>query len=123
MGSRVISVLSIIVIVSGLMYAHARESVRDMDLQAEYQTISRENFRHELPFVQVSWDDLGQEDARGRTDYLDTVPTAIRIDRETNPSRSYALETLKHESCHVFLGRQEDPHGALFQTCMLRFRK
>lgn len=123
MGSRIISLLSIIVIVSGLEYAHARESVRGLDLQAEYQTISREYFGHELPFVQVSWGDLGKEDALGRTDYLDTVPIAIRIDRETNPSRSYVLETLKHESCHAFLGRLEDSHGALFQTCMLRFGK
>ena len=108
------------VIFGCVRYAVAREQLRDLDLHAMFQDINHESFNGELPDVPIEWADLA--DKYGVTTYDGTFE--IRVDRATNTSRADVVGTLRHEACHVATVEHlngEDPHGLMFQRCMMRF--
>jgi predicted SprT family Zn-dependent metalloprotease len=112
----------------GASYADSREQIRPEDLQRFYREINRESFDGKLPDVPVRWGDLMKSDAYGITHFERGVPYAMELDRETVRSKSFALDVIRHESCHIATNgeakrRKEDPHGATFVACMARIQE
>jgi hypothetical protein len=105
-----------------------RDEIRNEDLQRFYQDINRASFGGNLPDVPVRWGDLTEADAYGITRFDHGVPYAMELDRETVRSASFALDVIRHESCHIATNgeakrRGEDPHGATFVACMARIQE
>ena len=101
--------------------------LQEPDLQGLYQEINRESFGGALPEVPVRWGELTKADAYGITHFERGVPYAMELDRNTVLSRSFALDVIRHESCHIATNvevrrRKEDPHGATFVACMERIQ-
>ena len=101
--------------------------IKEADLQGFYQEINRESFSGALPDVRVRWGDLTEADAYGITHFERGVPYAMELDRKTVLSRSFALDVIRHESCHIATNgeakrRKEDAHGATFVACMERIQ-
>ena len=111
------------VICFGVRYAVGRERLRDPNyLHALYQGTNKGFFGGQLPDVRVKSHDLSDEKAKGVT-YKETEDRfVIVLDPNWNTSEDEALDTMRHESCHVATWGQElDEHGPLFQECMKRF--
>jgi predicted SprT family Zn-dependent metalloprotease len=116
-----VSVLCVAVIFGSAHYAYGREAVRHANLEAEYANINREYFDGQLPTAPVSWAFLTDE--MGDTEHGDGS-FAIRLDPQQNPDLKTLRETLRHESCHVYVfsgNPQAEDHGPEFQACMSRF--
>ena len=101
--------------------------IKEADLQGFYREINRESFSGALPEVPVRWGDLTEADAYGITHFERGVPYAMELDRKTVLSRSFALDVIRHESCHIATNgeakrRKEDAHGATFVACMERIQ-
>jgi hypothetical protein len=117
---KLVSLVLVAVIWSGLAYAHNREVVRDTNLGQVFQEINREYFPGELSGVTVEWADLDQE--LGRVQKIRDGEFLILVDQHENTSSAEVRETLQHEACHVFVDWQEpEEHGPMFQDCMARF--
>jgi hypothetical protein len=120
-----VSLLSLAVICFGVRYAVGRESLRNpVHLHALYQQTNKEFFRDQLPDVAVKSLDLSDEKAEGVT-YKETEDRfVIVLDPKWNTSEDEALDTMRHESCHVATwGEEPDVHGPRFQECIKRFEK
>ena len=118
-----VSLLSLAVICFCVRYAVGRERLRDPNyLHALYQDTNKEFYGGQLPDVRVKSHDLSDEEAEGET-YKETEDRfVIVLDPNWNTSNGEALETMRHESCHVATwGQEPDVHGPLFQECMKRF--
>lgn len=115
--------LPLAVICFGVRYAVGRERLRDPGhLHALYQDTNKEYFEGTLPDVTVKAHDLSDAKAEGVTYKENEDRFVIVLDPAWNTSESEALDTMRHESCHVAIWRREaDDHGALFQACMKRF--
>ena len=105
-----------------------RGEIRNRDLQRFYQDINRASFGGNLPDVPVRWGDLTKADAYGITRFDHGVPYVMELDRETVRSASFALDVIRHESCHIASNgeakrRGEAPHGATFAACMARIQE
>jgi len=76
--------------------------------------------------IEVKSHDLTEEDAAGIT-YQETEDRfVIVLDPNWNTSEAEALDTMRHEACHVATWVVMDPndgHGPPFQECMKRFEK
>jgi SprT-like family len=122
-----VSLLSLAVICFGVQYAIGREQLRRPDyLHALYQETNKEFFDGQLPDVVVKVENLSEARAEGET-YMETQDLfVIVLDPKWNTSEDEALDTMRHESCHVATWEQEgsgpDPHGPRFQECMKRFQ-
>jgi SprT-like family len=118
-----VSLLSLAVICFGVRYAVGRERLRSpAHLHALYQQTNKEFFGDQLPDVVVKSHDLSDEKAEGVT-YKETEDRfVIVLDPKWNTSEDEALDTMRHESCHVATwGEEPDVHGPRFQECMKRF--
>jgi SprT-like family len=118
-----VSLLSLAVICFSVRYAVGRERLRDPNyLHALYQDTNEEFYGGQLPDVRVKSHDLSDEEAKGET-YKETEDRfVIVLDPNWNTSNGEALETMRHESCHVATwGQESDEHGPRFQECMKRF--
>ena len=112
-------------VLRGASYAYAGESIQQEDLQRFYQEINRESFKGKYPKVPVRWNDLTDPDAYGITRFDRGIPYAMELDRKTVHSKSFAMDVIRHESCHIATNaeakrRKEDPHGPTFVSCMAR---
>ena len=121
----VVSVICLGIIFGGMTYARGRELLRQTDPHRVYKQINRESFDGELPDVPVVWGDLIGD--YGVTLFYPDGSVKIVIDRQSVTSEQQLRETLSHESCHILTRYQveqtgQDPHGAAFQACMLRFK-
>lgn len=97
------------------------------DLHGFYQQINQDSFDGKLPDVPVSWGDLTEADAYGITRFNRGTPYLMELDRQTVRSKSFALDVIRHESCHIATNheakqRKEDPHGPTFTECMARIQ-
>jgi len=97
------------------------------DLHGFYQQINQDSFDGKLPDVRVNWGDLTAADAYGITHFDRGTPYLMELDRETVRSESFALDVIRHESCHIATNheakqRNEDPHGPTFTACMARIQ-
>jgi len=111
------------VICFGVRYAVGRERLRDPNyLHALYRGTNKDFFGSQLPDVRVKSHDLSDEKAKGVT-YKETEDRfVIVLDPNWNTSEDEALDTMRHESCHVATwGQEPEEHGPLFQECMKRF--
>ncbi len=112
----------------GTEYAASREQGRQIDLQHLYKEINQESFEGKLPDVPVSWGDLSKDDAYGITHFDKGTPYLMEVDRQSVRSESFALDVIRHESCHIATNREvkrlkEDPHGATFAACMAKIQE
>ena len=101
--------------------------ISNRDLQRFYQDINRASFGGNLPDVPVRWGDLTDADAYGITRFDHGVPYVMELDRGSVQSASFALDVIRHESCHIASNgeakrRGEAPHGAIFAACMARIQ-
>ncbi len=115
-------------VLRGATYAGTREQIRQEDLHRFYQEINQESFGGKLPDVSVQWSDLTEADAYGITHFDRGVPYSMELDRRTVQSKSFALDVIRHESCHIATNREaklrhEDPHGLTFAACMARIQQ
>ena len=104
------------------------EQLRQDDLHRFYQSINRESFGGQLPEMPVLWGDLTKNDAYGITRFDRGVPYEMDLDWNTVKSKSFALDVIRHESCHIATNteakrRKEGPHGLTFVACMARIQK
>src|SRR5215831_2528512 len=116
------------ILLRGSGYADSREKIRPEDLHRFYQEINRNSFEGKLPDVPVRWGDLGRDNAYGITHFDNGVPSSMELDRRTVQSASFALDVIRHESCHIATIKEakrlkEDPHGATFAACMARIQE
>ena len=114
-------------ILGGAEHAASREQVRQVDLQRLYEEVNHDSFAGSLPTVPVRWGNLTKDDAYGVTHFQKGVPYEIEVDRQSVKTESFALDVLRHESCHIATideakRRNEDRHGALFVECMSRIQ-
>jgi hypothetical protein len=118
-----IGLLSVAVIFWGTGYAIGRERLRDTDhLHDLYQKTNMEFFGGQLQDVEVKAYDLSEEKAEGITYREAEDSFVIVLDPHWNTSEAEALDTIRHESCHVAIwGQEPEEHGPLFQDCMKRF--
>ena len=122
------SVACLAMVFGGTQYAASREQLRQPDLQRLYHEINQESFEGKLPDVPVSWSDLTKDDAYGVTHFEKGVPYSIEVDRQSVKSESFAMDVLRHESCHIATIREakrkhEDQHGPTFAACMSRVQQ
>ena len=115
-------------VLGGAEHAASSEQLQPADLHRFYQEINQESFDGKLPDVPVSWGDLTKDDAYGITHFDHGVPYSIELDRRTVKSGSFALDVIRHESCHIATIREakrlnEDRHGATFVACMSRIQE
>jgi predicted SprT family Zn-dependent metalloprotease len=126
MRPRIIVLLSLATIVFGVRYAIGREQLRSPDhLHALYQETNREFFDGKLQDVVLKVEDLSDENSEGVTYWMNNR-FVIVLDPKWNTSEDKALQTMRHESCHVAtwdVTDPKDPHGPPFQECMKRFEK
>jgi predicted SprT family Zn-dependent metalloprotease len=102
--------------------------IQQADLQRLYGQVNRESFDGKLPKIPVSWGDLTQDDAFGITHFKNEVPLSMEVDRRSVQSESFALDVIRHESCHIATIHEanrlkEDKHGAAFAACMSRIQE
>jgi SprT-like family protein len=103
MGRVLVSVLSLAAIIGSVRYAYGREFVRHSNLEAEYSQINKQYFDGQLPTVTVEWEVLTDE-CYGITEHdKNGVYFEIKLDPHENPDMDRLRETLKHESCHVYV--------------------
>jgi hypothetical protein len=89
-----------------------------------YQQTNKEFFDGQLPDLTVKVEDLSEANAEGETYKENEDRFVIVLDPKWNTSDDEALETMRHESCHVATwGQEPDEHGPRFQDCMKRFPK
>ena len=115
-------------ILGGAGYADSRSEIRQADLQRFYQQVNQESFAGKLPEVTVSWGDLNKDDAYGITHFKKEVAYSMEIDRKSVKTESFALDVIRHESCHIATIHEvkrlkEDAHGAAFAACMERIQE
>ena len=122
-----VSLLSLAVIFFGVGYAIGRERLRDPNhIHDLYRKTSKEFFDGQLRDVELKVHDLSDEKAEGITYKESEDKFVIVLDPFWNTSEDEALDTIRHESCHVFTWDVVDPndsHGPAFQECMKRFEK
>jgi len=109
----------------GVRYAVGRERLRNpAHLHALYQQTNSAFFDGKLPDVVLKVEDLSDKNAEGVT-YKESEGTfVIVLDPNWNTSEDEALDTMRHECCHVATwGEEPDEHGPRFQECMKKFRK
>jgi hypothetical protein len=118
---RFVSLAALSVIVAGAAYAYQRERLANTDLNPEFQRINAQFFNGELSGVRVEWRTLDSD--MGEAEKLEERDYRIWIDRRENTSLADVRDTLKHESCHVYVDWKEaEEHGAMFRECMARYR-
>jgi len=122
-----VTLVCLTILFCGVRYAVARERLRQMDPHTIYQQVNRESFAGELPDVPVEWSEAG-DDNYGVTHFYADGSAAIDIDWRTVTSETMLLETVRHESCHIYSiniveETHQDVHGEAFQTCMQRFEE
>lgn len=121
-----VSLLSLAVICCGVGYAVGRERLRNPDhLHALYQQTNKDFFGGQLSDVDVKSYDLSDYDAEGITYKEMEERFVIVLDPHWNTSETEALDTMRHEACHVATWDATDPndmHGPPFQGCMKRFQ-
>jgi hypothetical protein len=112
---HIISVLALLVILSGVAYAHRCESLRD-SLDSRFDHINAVYFDGQLSDVQVRWGFLSDGDYGVANDDGTIIidPWNVGVDERQLD------ETLKHEACHMWVG-VEHQHGLKWQQCMTRF--
>ena len=98
-----------------------------MDLHHLYQDVNRDSFDGKLPDVPVHWGDLSKDDAYGITHFDKGMPYLMEVDQKSVRSESFAMDVIRHESCHIATNREvkrlkEDPHGATFAACMAKIQ-
>jgi SprT-like family len=120
-----ISLLSLATICFGVRYAIGRERLRSPEYaRVLYQQTNKEFFEGQLPDLTVKVEDLSEANAEGETYKENEERFVIVLDPKWNTSNDEALETMRHESCHVATwGQEPDEHGPRFQDCMKRFPK
>jgi SprT-like family len=120
-----ISLLSLAIICFGVRYAIGRERLRSPEyMRVLYQQTNKEFFEGQLPDLTVKVEDLSEANAEGETYKENEERFVIVLDPKWNTSDDEALETMRHESCHVATwGQEPDEHGTRFQDCMKRFPK
>ena len=116
------------VLLGGAEHASSRTMLLQADLQRLYGQVNRESFAGKLPEVPVSWGDLTKDDAYGITHFKNEVPLSMEVDRKSVQSESFALDVIRHESCHIATIHEanrlkEDKHGATFAACMSRIQE
>ena len=80
-------------------------------------------FGDDTPEARVQWSNLGKDYATEQTFNDDSIE--ILIDRDLVTSEKQLRQVMEHEVCHVYVDRQGGEaveHGALFQSCMSRFK-
>src|SRR5215475_2970123 len=112
----------------GAGYAESRSVRPTTDLQRLYRQVNHDSFAGKLPDVPVRWGDLSEDDAYGITHFNKEIPYGMEVDRRSVHSESFALDVIRHESCHIATihevkQRKEDPHGATFAECMSRVQE
>jgi hypothetical protein len=122
-----ISLLSLAIVCFGVGYAVGRERLRSPDhLHDLYQKTNKEFFGGQLGDVELKSHDLSDEKAEGITYQVAENRFVIVLDPKWNTTEAEALDTVRHESCHVAtwdVMDPEDPHGLPFQECMKRFKE
>jgi SprT-like family protein len=113
-------VLSLGLIVGSVRYAEGREERRSIDPQRIYRQINHDFFAGQLEDVPVNWADLTDEYGETLLDGHQAI--SISIDPQTNKTSEAVLETLRHESCHVYTGSAGSDHGLAFQDCINRYK-
>jgi hypothetical protein len=104
MRARIPALLSLATIFFGVRYAIGREQLRSPDhLHALYQETNREFFDGKLQDVVLKVEDLSDENAEGVTYRMNDIFVVV-LDPKWNTSKHEALDTMRHESCHVLLG-------------------
>jgi predicted SprT family Zn-dependent metalloprotease len=91
-----------------------------------YQETNRDFFGGQLRDVELKSHDLTEENAEGITYQEAENKFVIVLDPNWNTSETKALDTMRHEACHVAswdVMDPKDPHGPAFQECMKRFGK
>ena len=118
-----VSLIALMVICFGVRYAVGRERLRSPTyLHALYQQTNKEFFGGQLSDVEVKAHDLSEEKAEGITYQEAEDRFVIVLDPNWNTSKGEALDTIRHEACHVATwGEETDVHGPRFQECMKRF--
>ncbi len=116
------------VILGDAGHAASRPTVQQADLQRLYGQVNRESFAGKLPGVPVSWGNLAKDDAYGITHFKNEVPLSMEVDRGSVRSESFALDVIRHESCHIATIHEanrlkEDKHGAAFAACMAKIQE
>lgn len=116
------------IVLGGAGYADSRAELRQTDLHRLYQDINQESFDGKLPDIPVRWGDLSKDDAYGITHFDKEVPYSMELDRRSVRSESFALDVIRHESCHIATIHEvkrlkEDPHGRTFAECMSRIQE
>ena len=116
------------IILGGAGHAASREQIQQLDLHHLYQDVNRESFEGKLPDVAVHWGDLSKDDAYGITHFDKGTPYLMEVDRQSVRSESFALDVIRHESCHIATNHEakrlkEDPHGATFAACMAKIQE
>lgn len=116
------------VLLGGAEHASSRTMIQQADLQRLYGQVNRESFAGKLPEVPVSWGDLTKDDAYGITHFKNEVPLSMEVDRRSVQSESFALDVIRHETCHIATIHEanrlkEDKHGATFAACMSRIQE
>jgi predicted SprT family Zn-dependent metalloprotease len=109
-------------------YASSRAMLQQADLQRLYGQVNHESFAGKLPQVPVIWGDLTKDDAYGITHFQNEIPLSMEVDRKSVQSESFALDVIRHESCHIATIHEanrlkEDKHGASFAACMARIQE
>ncbi|MBS1839325.1 MAG: SprT-like domain-containing protein [Acidobacteria bacterium] len=112
----------------GAEHASSRTTVQQADLQRLYAQVNQESFAGKLPAVPVRWGNLTKDDAYGITHFKNEVPLSMEVDRSSVQSESFALDVIRHESCHIATIHEanrlkEDKHGATFAACMARIQE
>ena len=120
--------LALAVIFVGVHYAIAQERLRSRKYLCDlYQKTNREFFDGQLPEVVLEVRDLSGQNAEGLTYYEVkdgiVIGLVIALDPRWNASEGEAVDTMRHEACHVATWEEQPAHGPLFQECMKRFEK
>ncbi len=115
------------VICFGVRYAVGREQLRNPNhLHTLYQETNKEFFGGQLRDVVVESRLLSDYKAEGITYQESEDKFVIVLDPYWNTSEAEALNTMRHEACHVAtwdVMDPNDPHGPPFQECMKRFEE
>ncbi len=109
-------------------HASSRTRLQQEDLQRLYGQVNQESFAGKLPVVAVTWGDLTKDGAYGITHFKNEVPLSMEVDRKSVQTESFALDVIRHESCHIATIHEanrlkEDKHGATFAACMARIQE
>ena len=116
------------VVLGGAEHASSHTVLQQADLQRLYGQVNQESFAGKLPQVPVRWGNLTKDDAYGITHFKNEMPLSMEVDRGSVMSESFALDVIRHESCHIATIHEanrlkEDKHGATFTSCMARIQE